>query len=427
MKSIFLILILLVPSLLIGQKTYLHVGKLFDSEKGIVTEEKTIIVENNIIESVESGYIESSNDDDEIIDLKDKTVYPGFIDMHVHIESESNPSTYLQRFQLNPADLAFNSSVFAKRTLEAGFTTVRDVGGTGVNVSLRNAINAGKVVGPRIFTSEKTIGTTGGHADPTNGYRDDLQGDPGPKLGVVNSIDDAKKAVRQRYKNGADWIKITATGGVLSEAKSGQNPQFTEEEIRAVVDTARDYGMKVAAHAHGDEGMARAVRAGVVTIEHGTLMSEATMDLMKEYGAYLVPTLTAGKAVALNAAKPGYYPAVIVPKALLIGEQIQETFGIAYKRGVPISFGTDAGVFNHGENGKEFAYMEEVGMPAHEVLKSATITNAKILEIEDRLGQIKAGYYADIVGSDENALENIATLEKVSFVMKDGKVYKHKP
>lgn len=427
MKSIFLIPILLVPSLLIGQKTYLHVGKLFDSEKGIVTEEKTIIVENNIIESVESGYIESSNDDDEIIDLKDKTVYPGFIDMHVHIESESNPSTYLQRFQLNPADLAFNSSVFAKRTLEAGFTTVRDVGGTGVNVSLRNAINAGKVVGPRIFTSEKTIGTTGGHADPTNGYRDDLQGDPGPKLGVVNSIDDAKKAVRQRYKNGADWIKITATGGVLSEAKSGQNPQFTEEEIRAVVDTARDYGMKVAAHAHGDEGMARAVRAGVATIEHGTLMSEATMDLMKEYGAYLVPTLTAGKAVALNAAKPGYYPAVIVPKALLIGEQIQETFGIAYKRGVPISFGTDAGVFNHGENGKEFAYMEEVGMPAHEVLKSATITNAKILEIEDRLGQIKAGYYADIVGSDENALENIATLEKVSFVMKDGKVYKHKP
>ena len=266
MKNIFLIPVLLVPSLLIGQKTYLHVGKLFDSEKGIVTEEKTIIVENNIIESVESGYIESSNDGDEIIDLKDKTVYPGFIDLHVHIESESNPSTYLQRFQLNPADIAFNSSVFAKRTLEAGFTTVRDVGGTGVNVSLRNAINAGKVVGPRIFTSEKMIGTTGSHADPTNGYRDDLQGDPGPKLGIVNSIDDAKKAVRQRYKNGADWIKITATGGVISEAKSGQNPQFTEEEIRAVVDTARDYGLKVAAHAHGDEGMARAIRAGVATI-----------------------------------------------------------------------------------------------------------------------------------------------------------------
>lgn len=426
MKNIFLLFVLLAPILLIGQKTYLHVGKLFDSEKGVVTEEKTIIIDNNIIESVESGFIEVSTDD-KLIDLKDKTVYPGFIDMHVHIESQSNPSTYLQRFQLNPADIAFNSSVFAKRTLEAGFTTVRDVGGTGVNVSLRNAINKGKVVGPRLFTSEKIIGTTGGHADPTNGYRHDLQGDPGPKSGIINSIDDAKKAVRQRYKNGADWIKITATGGVISEAKSGQNPQLTEEEIKAVVDTARDYGMKVAAHAHGDEGMARAVRAGVKTIEHGTLMSEATMDLMIEYGAYLVPTITAGKAVALNATKPGYYPAVIVPKALLIGDQIQKTFGIAYKRGVPISFGTDAGIFDHGENGKEFAFMEEVGMPAHEVLQSATITNAKILEMEDKIGKIKSGYYADIVGSDENALENIATLEKISFVMKDGKVYKHKP
>ena len=303
MKNIFLLSVLLAPILLIGQKTYLHVGKLFDSEKGIVTEEKTIIIDNNIIESVESGFIEVSTDGDKLIDLKDKTVYPGFIDMHVHIESQSNPSTYLQRFQLNPADIAFNSSIFAKRTLEAGFTTVRDVGGTGVNVSLRNAINRGKVIGPRVFTSEKTIATTGGHADPTNGYRDDLQGDPGPKSGVINSIEDAKKAVRQRYKNGADWIKITATGGVLSEAKSGQNPQLTEEEIKAVVDTARDYGMKVAAHAHGDEGMARAVRAGVTTIEHGTLMSEATMDLMKEYGAYLVSNNYCRKGCGLKCYK----------------------------------------------------------------------------------------------------------------------------
>ena len=237
-------------------------------------------------------------------------------------------------------------------------------------------------------------------------------------------MDDARKAVRQRYKNGADWIKITATGGVLSVAKSGKNPQFTEEEIKAIVITAKDYGMFVAAHAHGDEGIRRAIRAGVKTIEHGTLMSEATMELMKQYDTYLVPTITAGKYVSEKAKIPNYYPAIIVPKALEIGPKIQEMFALAYKKGVNIAFGTDAGVFPHGENGKEFGYMVEAGMPAIETIQSATITNAKILQMENEIGQLLPGFLADIIAVNDDPSQNINTMENVVFVMKEGKVYK---
>ena len=344
--------------------------------------------------------------------------------MHVHIEHESNPKKYIERFTDNEADIALKSTVFAKATLNAGFTTVRDLGGTGVNISLRNAINRGDVEGPRIFTAVKSIATKGGHADPTNGMSNYLMGDPGPKEGVVNGVDDARKAVRQRYKDGADNIKITATGGVLSVAKSSQNPQFTLEEIKVICSTAKDYGMTIAAHAHGDEGMQRAIIGGVTTIEHGTLMSEETMELMKQYGTYYVPTITAGKEVAEKAKIQGFYPELVVPKALEIGPKIQETFSKAYKKGVKIAFGTDAGVFKHGDNGKEFGFMVEAGMPAMEAIQSVTITSAKILGIDNELGEIKAGYLADIVAVNENPIENIKTLENVVFVMKEGIVYK---
>ena len=386
--------------------------------------ESTIIVENEKIIEIKKGFLTSEIPTDKIIDLKSKYVLPGLIDMHVHLEGETDPKRYLKKYTENEADRAYSSVKYAERTLLAGFTTVRDLGGTGVNVSLRNAINSGDVIGPRIYTSEKSLGTTGGHADPTNGSSRKLMGNPGPKEGVVNSVDDAKKAVRQRYKNGADCIKITATGGVLSVAKSGQNPQFTFEEIKAVVETANDYGMHVAAHAHGDEGMYRAVLAGVKTIEHGTLMSERTMDLMKKKNSFLVPTITAGKQVEEKAKIPGYYPDIIVPKALAIGPKIQSTFGKAYKRGVPISFGTDAGVFPHGLNAKEFIYMVEAGMPEKECIQSATITNAKILQKEDLLGQIASGYYADIIATDNNPLDDISALQNIVFVMKNGQVYK---
>ena len=251
MKLPSLIFALLLTAFGWAQNTYLHCGKVIDTRNGRVLSQKTIVIEGNSITQVADGYINAAGSDDTVIDLKDKTVMPGLIDMHIHIEGETGPTRYLDVFTKNPSDVAYTAAEIAHRTLMAGFTGVRDMGGSGVNVSLRNAIAAGKVPGPRVYTAEKAIGTTGGHADPTNGYRKDLMGDPGPEDGVINSPADARKAVRQRYKNGADWIKITATGGVLSVAKSGQNAQFTQEEVDAIVTTATEYGMKVAAHAHG--------------------------------------------------------------------------------------------------------------------------------------------------------------------------------
>lgn len=410
---------------IVAQKTYLHCGNILDTKSGKILSKKTIVVENDKIIDVLDGYVKVSSSKDKLIDLKSKVVLPGLIDMHVHIEEEFSPNTRLEGYILNEADIALNSTVYAKKTLMAGFTTVRDLGGTGVNISVRNSINAGKVVGPRILTAGKFIASTGGHGDPTNGASRKYIGDPGPKDGVVNSVDDAKKAVRQRYKNGADVIKITATGGVLSVAKSGDNPQFTIEEIKAICDTAKDYGMHVAAHAHGDLGMQRAVIGGVKTIEHGTYMSDKTMELMKQYNAYLVPTITAGKEVVEKAKIKGFYPDIVVPKALAVGPQIQGTFARAYKKGVGIAFGTDAGVFKHGENGKEFGFMVEAGMPAIEALQSATITNAMILKMTDEIGQIKKGFFADIIAVDEDPTKNIKTMENVVFVMKEGTVYKN--
>jgi len=425
MKNRYLLLLIVFISFgSLAQKTYLHCGTLVDVKNGTVLSDKTIIVSGNKIEAIENGFITSKNEADTTIDLKNKTVLPGLIDMHVHLEGETSPDNYLKPFTLNEADVAFNSVGYAKKTLMAGFTTVRDLGGSGVNVALRNAINKGNIVGPRIFTAEKALATTGGHADPTNGRKRDLMGDPGPKEGVVNGVEDARKAVRQRYKNGADWIKITATGGVLSVAKNSKNPQFTEEEIEAIVTTAKDYDMQVAAHAHGDEGMQRAIKAGVKTIEHGTLMSKETMELMKQHDAYLVPTISAGKYVAEKAKVEGYYPAIIVPKALEIGSQIQDMFSRAYKQGVNIAFGTDAGVFPHGENGKEFGYMVEAGMPAMKTLQAATITAASLLGQENTIGQLKSGYVADIIAVNENPTQSIKTMENVVFVMKEGLIYK---
>ena len=419
--SIFLVL---ATTVAFSQQTYLHCGAIFDAPKGKLIKEQTIVVEGNKIIQLQKGYIQPTGENTSVIDLKSKTVLPGFIDMHVHIENEYNATSYINQFVDNDADTAYDAALYAQRTLLAGFTTVRDMGGSGVNVSLRDAIAAGKVPGPRIFTAEKAIGTTGGHADPTNGSKKSLMGDPGPAQGVINSPEDGKKAVRQRYKNGADCIKITATGGVLSVAKNGQNPQFTLEEIKSIVSTANDYGMHVAAHAHGDEGMYRAVLGGVTTIEHGTLMSVRTMDLMKEKNAYLVATITAGKQVAEKAKIKGYFPDVVTPKALEIGPQIQDTFGRAYKRGVPIAFGTDAGVYPHGLNALEFGYMVEAGMPEVKALQSATITNARLLKSENELGQIAVGFYADIIATDSIPLEDIKTLESIPFVMKNGLVYK---
>lgn len=414
--------VILLSLSLSAQDLYLHCGKMIDVNTNEIKTEQTIVVSGNKISNVLDGYAIPSGKI-KIIDLKDKVVMPGLWDMHVHMEGELSPKSYEDEFRLNKSDVALQSVPFCEKTLRAGFTTVRDLGGSGVNVSLRDAINKGYIDGPRIFCAEKAIGTTGGHADPTNGVRDDLKNDPGPKDGVINSPDDAYKAVRQRYKNGADCIKITATGGVLSVAKNGQGPQFTVEEVEAIVAAAKDYGFVTAAHAHGAEGMKRAVLGGIHSIEHGTLITDEVIDLMVQKGTYLVPTLTAGKFVLDKANIPGYFPEVIVPKARYIGAQMKKNFGNAYRKGVKIAFGTDTGVSAHGANAQEFIYMVEFGMPALEAIQSATKNAAELMQVYDEVGSLEKGKLADIIAVDEDPSKDIETMTRVSFVMKDGKIY----
>lgn len=406
-----------------AQSTYIHCGNLIDTRNQKVLPEMTVVVTANKIMDVRKGYVKG-NASDKIIDLKNKYVMPGLIDMHVHIESETARDQYIKRYQNGPADVAYEAQKHAKTTLMAGFTTIRDLGGSGVNIALRNAINKGLVVGPRILTSGKTIATTGGHGDPTNGIGPHLNLDPDAKNATVNSPDGARQAVRQRYQDGSDWIKITATGGVLSLAKNGKGPQFQDDELIALMATAKDYGFSVAAHAHGAEGMKRALRAGVTTIEHGSFLDDECIKLLKEKNACLVPTIIAGKSTADSAKILGYYPPFVTKKALETGIMIQEAFARAYKGGVKVCFGTDAGVFVHGKNAKEFEYMTEAGMPALEALRAATITNADVLGMNDQIGSIEAGYFADIIALDEDPTKNIKTLQKVFFVMKDGVVYR---
>jgi imidazolonepropionase-like amidohydrolase len=423
-RYLIFLLVLITSQTAWAQRTIIHCGNLINGKTKEIQSQVTVVVEGNKIVSVDKGFSKPGKED-RLIDLSKRTVMPGLIDLHVHIESETSKDAVVKRYTQNEADVAFQSTIYARKNLMAGFTTVRDCGGSGVNIALRNAVNAGTITGPRIFTTGKGIATTGGHGDPTNGSRKDLMGDPGPKEGVINGPDDARKAVRQRYKDGADFIKITATGGVLSVAKDGSGPQFTQEEVNAIVEAAKDYGFHTAAHAHGAEGMKRAVLAGITTIEHGTLMNEEVMDLMKKMGTYHVPTIIAGRSAAEYAKIPGYYHPLVAPKAIEIGSKIQENFAKAYKRGVKIAFGTDAGVFPHGENAREFSYMVEGGMPPMEALLCAMQVNADILGMGDKLGSIEAGKLADLVAVNEDPTKNIKTMEKVTFVMKDGVVYKN--
>lgn len=408
----------------IADTSVLQVGKLIDGVSLEPRENVSIVVEGDKIVDVVAGWIEKEGATR--IDLRRATLMPGFIDMHVHLDGELNPpGSYSEGFYMNSADVALRSTHYAKLTLAAGFTTVRDLGTSDVDAirALRNAINQGLVDGPRIFMAGKALATTGGHADPTNGVRSDLRHNPGPKEGVVNGPDDAYKAVRQRYKDGSDVIKLTVTGGVLSLAKSGDNPQFTDSELEAVVAAAKDYGYKVAVHAHGAEGMKRAIRAGIDSVEHGTYMDDEAMRLMKEKGTWYVPTISAGKWVAVLAEQDGKLPAVVKPKAAAVGPQIQGTFAKAYAEGVKIAFGTDTGVSPHGQNAKEFVYMVEAGMPPMEAIQSATINAAVLLDQADTLGSVEVGKYADFVAVEGDPLADISILQSPTFVMKAGKVY----
>lgn len=427
MKKILVAFAIIIPHLLPAQKTIIHCGKLIDLQNLRILTEMSVVVEGNKITDVQSGYI-NATPNDKVIELKDKTVMPGLIDCHVHMTMQQSPSAFTDKFKMNPADYAYQSIAYARSTLMAGFTTVRDVGvvsGSTVNISMRNAINKGLIVGPRMYTAGKIISSTGGHADATNGLREDLLGDPGINDGVANGADECIKAVRERYKEGSDLIKITASGGVLSMEKDGTGAQYSEEEIKAIVETAKDYGMKVAAHAHGAEAIKRAVRAGVTSIEHGTFLDEEGMQLMKQNGTWLVPTIIAGKSTADSAKKPGYFPEIIAQKAVAIGPRIQETFGKAYKAGVKIAFGTDAGVYPHGKNWIEFIYMTEAGMPVLEAIKAATVNAAELIGITDKVGTIEKNKLADIIAVEGDPTTDIQSMGKVKFVMKDGVVYKN--
>ena len=405
--------------------TLIHAGKVFTGTSNSLQENVTIVVEDNKIKAVKKGFAEAQ-EGDTVIDLKTSTVMPGLMDMHVHLSSQhGGPQTYLERFSLNEADYALRAANYAKITLDSGFTTVRNLGdGYNETVALRNAISKGYATGPRIYTVAKSIATTGGHADPSNGLSHLLRPDVGPKQGVVNGEAEAREAVRTRYQDGADLIKITATGGVLSVAKSGQNPQFMADELEAIVETAKDYGMTVAVHAHGKEGMKRAIEAGVDSIEHGTYMDDEIRKLMKKHGTYYVPTILAGKFVADKAKIDGFFPELVRPKAASIGPLIQNTFEQAHKAGVKIAFGTDSGVSAHGDNAQEFSLMVEAGMKPADALLSATVNSANLLGISDILGTLEEGKLADIVAVQGNPLDDISLMESVSFVMKDGVVYK---
>lgn len=403
--------------------TALHCDRLFDAREGRMLDARTIVVRDGRIAEILPG--RATVEGAEVVDLAGHSCTPGWTDLHVHLASESSANSYSEGFRLDPVDYAYRSVGYAEKTLLAGFTTVRDLGGE-VVPHLRDAVNAGIVRGPRIFAAGKSIATTGGHADPTNGYNAELShllGPPGPTEGVINSPADARQAVRQRYKEGSDLIKITATGGVLSYAKSPDAPQFTVEEIQAIVDTAKDYGYRVAAHAHGKEGMRRAIAGGVTSIEHGTMMDDEVMRLMKQKGTWYVPTISAGRFVADKAKIDGYFPPIVRPKAEKIGTQIQATAARAYKAGVRIAFGTDMGVGPHGDNAREFLYLVEAGMSPAEALQAATVHAAEVLGVTDQ-GAIEVGQRADIVAMPGNPVSDIRAVLAVDFVMKDGTVYK---
>ncbi|NDY96464.1 metal-dependent hydrolase family protein [Wenzhouxiangella limi] len=425
LKKLVMLAMIIVPAgPVLADQTWLRCGALVDVDEGRTLGAHTIVVEDGKIESVRTGSPEAPNDA-EVLDLSVLTCLPGLMDMHTHITSQSSPDSYLRRFTANEADVALRGAHYAKLTLEAGFTTIRDLGDAyNASIALRDAIDEGMVPGPRIVTAAKSLATTGGHADPTNGHRRDLMGDPGPREGVVNGAADARKAVRQRYKDGADLIKITATGGVLSVARSGQNPQFTEAEVAEIVRIAADYEMHVAAHAHGTEGMQRAIRGGVHSIEHGTYMDDETIDLMIEHQTWYVPTVSAGRFVANMAVVDGYFPPVVAAKAAEIGPLIQETFGRAHAAGVRIAFGTDCGVCPHGDNALEFQYMVEAGMSPADALRSATLRAAELLGRTDDLGRLRPGYLADVIAVPSDPLADVAALMDVRFVMREGGVYK---
>ncbi|HJP94910.1 MAG TPA: amidohydrolase family protein [Pyrinomonadaceae bacterium] len=398
-----------------------YAGRLIDGVSDNVRTNVSLIVENGRISDVRSEKVALS--DAEIIDLSDSTVMPGFIDCHTHLSFQLDKGRTLKDIVLTRnSELAIQATVYARRTLLAGFTTVRDVGSANfIDVSLRDAINRGIVPGPRMFVATHILTITGGHGDFSSGLRDELLAEPDYRRGIINSSEDAVRAVRYMIKYGADHIKMASTGGVLSLGDSQAGEQLTLAEMKAIVQTAHTLGRKVAAHAHGTAGIKNALRAGVDSIEHGTFLDQEAIEMLKEHDAYLVPTISAGKWVE---SKLSDYPPAVAAKAEGLGTLIQKTFANAYRQNVKIAFGTDAGVYPHGENAREFQYMVEAGMSPMEAIKTATSNASELLGVSSNLGTLQPGLYADLVAVAGDPLADINLLSHISFVMKEGQIYK---
>ena len=398
----------------------IRAGRLIDGRGGAPIANAVILIEGERITAVGPGLTIPSNA--RVIDLSRATVMPGFIDCHTHVTSQ--PRDYYEDiFRKSPIDVAVTAHVYAKRTLDAGFTTIRDVGSAEfIDIALRNAINRGDVPGPRIQAATLTVGSTGGHGD-LSGFSPYLKFNT--FSGVADGVDDIRRLVRLEVKNGADVIKMIASAGVLSEEESVGAPQYSQEEMNAVVEEAAMWGRKVAAHAHGAEAIKRAIKAGVASVEHASLIDDEGIGLAKARGTYLVMDIYNDDYIMAEYKRLGF-PQKILDKEARVGRTQRENFRKAAQAGVKLAFGTDAGVYPHGWNGKQFAKMVEWGLTPMQAIQMATVNAADLLGWSDRVGSVQPGRYADLVAVNGDPLADIRQLERVTFVMKGGVVYKEK-